>query len=129
MIRVVNAIIVQNGRVLLIKRAGGIHAGKWAFPGGVVEREETDERALVREVKEETNLDVEKIIKKVADYDYPRENHETSKGTSYLVSARGKLKTNKEIEDAKFFELEELENTDIVEGIEEEAMNALYGKK
>ena len=53
----VSAIIVRDGKVLLIHRK---KPGKeyWVFPGGGVEDDETLEETLVREVKEETNLDV-----------------------------------------------------------------------
>ena len=67
MINVVNAIIKSRdgSRFLAIKRKDGIHAGKWAFPGGVVEKGETAEDALKREVKEETGLDISRIIRKI----------------------------------------------------------------
>ena len=48
------ALIDVHGRVLLQKRrAGGRHGGLWEFPGGKVERGETPESALVREIAEE----------------------------------------------------------------------------
>ena len=59
--RVVNAIIKDNDKFLIIKRKEGIHAGKWAFPGGIIEENESSEQALKREIKEELNLDIKKI--------------------------------------------------------------------
>lgn len=48
------ALIDGHDRVLLQKRrAGGRHGGLWEFPGGKVERGETPESALVREIAEE----------------------------------------------------------------------------
>ena len=44
------------GKVLLQKRGD---SGKWGFPGGAIEIGETPEEAVVRELKEETGLDVE----------------------------------------------------------------------
>lgn len=46
----------KNGEVLLQKRAD---CNKWGFPGGAIELGETPEMAAIREVKEETGLDVE----------------------------------------------------------------------
>ena len=46
----------QEGKVLLQKRGD---SGKWGFPGGAVELGETPEQAAIRELKEETGLDVE----------------------------------------------------------------------
>lgn len=51
----VNAVVSKNGRILLIKRAD---TKIWALPGGVVEKGETFEEAVSREVKEETDVDI-----------------------------------------------------------------------
>ena len=54
----VSAVIIKKEKVLLIYR---INKGRkyWVFPGGRVEKGETPKNAIIREVKEETNLDVE----------------------------------------------------------------------
>ena len=50
----------ENGRVLLFRKAPHTaHAGKWEFPGGKVQGEETPQEALVREIREELSADVE----------------------------------------------------------------------
>lgn len=54
----VSAVIVRDGRVLLVRRARGAFAGRWSLPGGKVEHGETLADALRREVREETGLDV-----------------------------------------------------------------------
>lgn len=48
-------IITEKGKVLLIKH----NQGHWDFPKGHVENNETEKETALREVKEETNLDVE----------------------------------------------------------------------
>lgn len=55
----VGAIIVCNGKILLEKRRSEPGRGKWSVPGGLVELGESTEQAVIREVKEETGLDVE----------------------------------------------------------------------
>ena len=55
----VASIIVKNHAILLIKRSVEPQIGEWAFPSGYVNRYETPEDALKREVKEETGLDVD----------------------------------------------------------------------
>lgn len=48
----------SRGRLLLIRRAHDPGSGQWSLPGGRVEPGETDEEAVVRELREETGLDV-----------------------------------------------------------------------
>ena len=57
----------QDKRILLVKRRTIPFRGYWALPGGRVEGEETVEQTVVREVKEETGLDVE-IVRKIGEY-------------------------------------------------------------
>lgn len=48
-------------RVLLVQRANEPYKGKWAFPGGFMNMDETTEEAARRELKEETGLIVDDI--------------------------------------------------------------------
>lgn len=54
----VGAVIVEDGHLLLIERGRGAGIGQWSVPGGRVEPGETLAEALVREVAEETGLQV-----------------------------------------------------------------------
>ena len=55
----VGAIIVQDGRVLLVRRGQPPLLGEWSLPGGVLECGETLRQAAAREALEETGLTVE----------------------------------------------------------------------
>jgi ADP-ribose pyrophosphatase YjhB (NUDIX family) len=55
----VGALILNQGRLLLVKRGAQPGQGKWSIPGGLVELGERVEEAVVREVKEECGLDIE----------------------------------------------------------------------
>ncbi len=56
----VGAVIIKDGKILLEKRKNEPGKGKWSIPGGLVELGETIEQTAIREVKEETGLEVEK---------------------------------------------------------------------
>lgn len=55
----VGAIIIEEDRVLLVKRGHAPLLGEWSIPGGVLEVGETLREAAVREALEETGLTVE----------------------------------------------------------------------
>ena len=55
-IKVVAAIIEQNGKIMIARRSYGELAGFWEFPGGKYEERETGEQAIKREIEEEYPL-------------------------------------------------------------------------
>ena len=71
-IRVVAAIIIKNEKVFATQRGYGDFKGGWEFPGGKIDAGETPEEALVREIKEELDTEVEVIeLLDTVEYDYP----------------------------------------------------------
>ena len=71
-IEVVGAAIIRNNKVLAMQRGEQMTLpGMWEFPGGKIEANETDEQALIREIKEELNVDIEiRDYINEASYDY-----------------------------------------------------------
>jgi 8-oxo-dGTP diphosphatase len=57
----VGAVVVHQGRVLLVQRGHEPSKGKWSLPGGVLELGESLADGVVREVEEETGLKVEVV--------------------------------------------------------------------
>jgi len=57
----VSAAIFRNGRVLIVRRARPPARGLYTLPGGGVELGETLEQAVIREVREETALEIEPV--------------------------------------------------------------------
>jgi 8-oxo-dGTP diphosphatase len=54
----VGAVVVRDGKALIVKRAHEPRKGEWSLPGGLLELGESLQDAAQREIKEETGLDV-----------------------------------------------------------------------
>jgi ADP-ribose pyrophosphatase YjhB (NUDIX family) len=54
-------VVLDGESVLLVRRRGEPLAGQWSLPGGRLELGETVQQAIVREVREETSLDIEPL--------------------------------------------------------------------
>jgi len=63
----VGAVIVQDGKLVLVKRGVEPGKGKWSIPGGAVELGEGVRDAAIREAKEECGLDIELVGDKPMD--------------------------------------------------------------
>lgn len=71
-VRVVAAIIIENDKVFATQRGYGEFKDGWEFPGGKIEPGETPEEAIVREIREELDTEVEVIeLLDTVEYDYP----------------------------------------------------------
>ena len=76
MIPVVAALIVREGKLLIARRPEGKHmAGRWEFPGGKLERGESPEEAIEREIREELAASVRagRVYQAIA-YSYPEKD-------------------------------------------------------
>ena len=71
-VRVVAAVIESDHKIFATQRGYGEFKGGWEFPGGKIEPGETPQQALVREIEEEldTEIEVGELIDTV-EYDYP----------------------------------------------------------
>ena len=58
-LKVVAAIIEKEGKILIGQRLKGDLKGLWEFPGGKYEENESGEEAIIREIKEEFDADIE----------------------------------------------------------------------
>ena len=107
-IEVVAAIICHDKRVFATQRGYGEWKGWWEFPGGKIEKEESPQQALRREIKEELNADIAvgELLTTV-EYDYPK-FHLTMHCFLCKVTS-GKL-TLLEHEAAKWLTSDELDN-------------------
>ncbi len=105
----VDALVVKNKKLLLMKRNTQPFIGEWALPGGIVDSNELLEEAVKRETKEETGINVQPI-KRVGVFDaLDRDPSRRSITVVYLCEAiGGKITENSEAQDIKWFQLNEL---------------------
>ncbi|MCD7865610.1 MAG: (deoxy)nucleoside triphosphate pyrophosphohydrolase [Clostridiales bacterium] len=71
-LRVVAAIIIENNKAFATQRGYGAFKDGWEFPGGKIEPGETPQEALVREIREELDTEIEvRDLLDTVEYDYP----------------------------------------------------------
>tara|TARA_B100001113_G_scaffold326742_1_gene299852 strand:+ start:798 stop:1205 length:408 start_codon:yes stop_codon:yes gene_type:complete len=104
----VDAIVINDDKILLIRRGKEPWKGMLAFPGGFVEQGEDPEVAVIRELKEECGLDgvVEKLVCVKGDPNRDPRGHVVS--IAYLVSAQGIPLAGDDAADAAWYDLSEI---------------------
>lgn len=105
-IEVVAAIIKKQDKIFITRRSYGEFADMWEFPGGKIELGESREEALIREIKEELELDINNLeYLTTVEYDYP--NFHLTMHCFICEICGGELVLNA-YNDAKWVSLEEL---------------------
>ena len=111
----VGAIIVRGGEVVLIERGREPKKGLWSLPGGAQKLGESAEEAIIREVAEETGLDV-KPLKLVAVVDIIDKDDNGEVRHHYTVAdyacevVGGELKAAGDAADARWIKRSDLGN-------------------
>jgi 8-oxo-dGTP diphosphatase len=95
--------IIQDGKILLVQRAVEPRKGLWSLPAGFLEADETVEECAIREVKEETDLNVELtgLLGVYSVFDDPRYVCLLVVYTGNILG--GDLKCDDDASDAQFF--------------------------
>jgi ADP-ribose pyrophosphatase len=116
----VGAVVIEEGRVLLVKRKYPPKKGKWAIPGGSVNLGETLQAAAEREIKEETGLTIE-AREPVYTFDLIERDPEGKILFHYVIVdlrakyVSGDLHPADDVSDAGWFSPEEINHLDISE--------------
>ena len=125
----VGAIITDaEGCVLLIQRGHAPAQGRWSVPGGRVERGETLQQALLRELAAETGLSAQMgPLAEVLEY-IDDDFHYVI--LDYLMTdPQGELRAGEDATDARFIALEDMANYQTTDGLLDVLRRALRGRE
>lgn len=121
------AVVVKNGSFLVIRRAMKDEIGKessWTLPGGRVENYEDPNKSVLREVKEETGLNVS-LIKPIFVWT-GRKGSLWRIVIHYLCKYKsGKVKLSKEHSEFKWIDFKDLERVKLEKWVKERAKTAM----
>lgn len=104
-------VLDQEGRILLGRRAGEPEQGKWDLPGGFLEEGEHPLDALVRELREETGLEIEPLELVAIEVDRYGEGPEAPATLNLYWTARpvsGRLEAADDVSELRWFHPAEL---------------------
>ncbi len=104
----IDVVIIKDRKILLVQRGAEPYKGFWATPGGYVSWDESAEQTVIREVKEETNLDVSAPQLVAVHSDPGRHPEQTINLVYYVSDVTGDLKHGDDALDAQWFPLSEI---------------------
>jgi ADP-ribose pyrophosphatase YjhB (NUDIX family) len=114
----VGAVVVCSGKILLEKRKNEPGKGKWSIPGGLVELGENTEQTVIREVKEETGLDLEKpeqidVVDSITEDENGKIKYHFVIIDYFVKLTGGTLKASSDAEELKWVQFELVETYDL----------------
>ena len=120
----IGAIIIEDQRVVLVKRGHAPLKGKWSIPGGVLEVGETLRKAVVREVREETALTIEPgellgVFERVIPDEQGKMRYHYVLIDFLCCRATGELKAGDDAAEVGWFRKDELSGLDLARETEE----------
>ena len=120
----VGAVVVEEGKVVLVRRGAWPALGKWSIPGGAVDLGETVRDATIRETKEECGLEIELVDDRPMDTSDVLILGEDKRFRYHYVliqflarPKRGILKGSNDVTDARWVPVAEVENYDLTDSV------------
>jgi ADP-ribose pyrophosphatase len=120
----IGGVIIKDKKILLVKRNKEPHKGEWAIPGGSVKPGETLQRAVEREIREETGL-VVRAKDPIYVFDFIERNKRGQLRFHYVIVdlradvVAGILHPSDDAADARWFTPKEIERLQITETTKE----------
>ena len=126
---VVGAIIVKSEKILFLKRPDNEYLGGiFELPSGKVETNETLKEALIREVKEETNLDIHSVVNFIDSFDYESKSGKRTRQFNYLIDVKnGNIQLTEHVA-FKWVLPEMMNKYNITDSVQNTIMNYLNSK-
>lgn len=126
----VGAVVLDGGRVLLVRRGKAPAAGKWSLPGGLLELAETTAEAARREVEEECGirirvLDVAGVVDRVIRDEGGRVRYHWVLVDYVAFPESGTPTAGSDAEEVRWVSLDEVERLDTTEGLGDMIRRAL----
>ena len=116
----VGAVVFSENKILLVKRSNHPAKGMWAVPGGKIQAGETMQQALVREIKEETGLDI-RVGEIVFVFDVIRHDEQKELSFHYVIIdffcdlLGGELKAGDDAREVRWISREDLKTIHVNE--------------
>jgi len=127
----VGAVVIKEGKILLVKRAFPPGQGKWSFPGGLVELGEKLSDACARETEEETGFEIE-VLELINVFDMIERDDEGKVRYHYVLveflakPTGGQERPNVEVSELKWVTHDESKSMDMTRTARR-ALNELFG--
>ena len=127
----VGAVVIQDGKILLVKRAFDPGAGKWSVPGGLVELGEKLSDACVREAEEETGLKIQ-VLELINVFDMIDKEESGAVQYHYVLvdflakPTGGELRPNAEVTELRWVTRDEMKNLNMTRTARR-AIDELFG--
>lgn len=110
----VGALVMRDNKLLLVRRAQEPGKGKWTNPGGYIEQLEPIEHTIVREVREETQIET-RVRSIIAVRDLPRPIHNIYVAFLMEYLSGEPVPDGVEVDAAGFFSLEEMAGMEVAD--------------